>query len=237
MEAMPLRWSVVIACAAATVAACSSAPAPATGAPPEKPIEDPALDAAPAVPQPVTGTYINTHTIHVVCQNPDWCEEEVDDVMRIREVNGGLELRVELVQANAHTCTFENVVNEVETPEAGRRWRFEIKEESNECVLTLDHKDGSLSLNSEGCRYYCGARAHLMATFSDEPNDRDPNAYDCTARCKTVGACNAEAEGAKRDQSSCISACYKREGDARATWDECVRRAGSDCTAISSCSS
>jgi len=155
-----------LALAAATLAACAAparAPAPPIGntAPPE-------VASASALPT-ITGRYRTRHTIQMVCGPDGWCDEEVDDTMVVRDAGDGrLAIVVELVRTNAHTCSFEGTLAPVADAPAGEpRWRYhDPSSDDAPCDLTLTLRGDELRLAAEGCRYYCGARASLDATFS-----------------------------------------------------------------------
>ena len=104
----------------------------------------------------------------VVSDDPDWCEQEVKDSLTIEPAkDAGVTIAVELVQANAHICTFEGTL-----AKAGDQvWEWRATDGEAACHLQLRWGLDTLKLSSEGCRDYCGARASLEATFS-YPGDR-----------------------------------------------------------------
>ena len=104
----------------------------------------------------------------MVCDGGDWCEETVTDVLDVQKAAGGLMVRIELVQTNAHTCTFEGELE----PSGDRAWSHRAKAGEEPCELTLTWREPELSIRSEGCRDYCGARASLFADFVREPVTR-----------------------------------------------------------------
>ncbi|MEZ4366907.1 MAG: hypothetical protein R2939_11530 [Kofleriaceae bacterium] len=121
-----------------------------------------------AAEAPLGGKYVWAHEVMVVCDGPEgWCPEETADVMLLTEQDDGLQLEIELVQTNAHTCTFSGLVTPVEP---GRVWQYRSPKDAMEepCELTLTHTGSSLQITSEGCRDFCGARATLDATFDVE---------------------------------------------------------------------
>ncbi|MBT8492562.1 MAG: hypothetical protein KJO07_05845 [Deltaproteobacteria bacterium] len=124
-----------------------------------------AEDPAPAPTSPA-GSYRSAHTIMVVCDKPDWCKQEVTDTLELADTgDGALAAKIELVQANAHICTFENTVTRV----GDRRWQWSAPDGEPSCVLTLDWKLSSVVITSDGCREFCGARAVLDASFDYPP--------------------------------------------------------------------
>ena len=148
------------------VAACGgSAPAPV--APPSN---TPVGDVDP--PVAMAGSYSAPHTIMMVCEGGDdgWCEESVADTMTVTEVGRErLEVAIELVQTNAHTCTFAGTLT-LDPAASTRRWtHHSVDELEGTCDLTLEQIGAELRLRSEGCRYYGGARASLDATFPYPP--------------------------------------------------------------------
>lgn len=127
----------------------------------EKPTEAPKATKE----KPLYGSFESAHTVMVVCEKPDWCETKVTDTLKISEAaDGRLELAIGLVQANAHTCTFEGRLDPVSADE----WEYRTPEPAGErgaCHLRLTRKDRQLLVRSTGCREYCGARASLHADF------------------------------------------------------------------------
>jgi len=108
------------------------------------------------------GDYARKHTIWMVCDSPDGCEEEVSDSLRIAtSTDGAIDIRIELVGANAHICTFEGVLGRV----ADRAWQYRAPASEAECLLDLEWTETELVVSSEGCRDYCGVRAYLDAKF------------------------------------------------------------------------
>jgi hypothetical protein len=149
--------------------ACSSPPAP------RDPEPSPPVDAAPVDAEPFSlpGEYSNQHTIMVVCDQPDWCEQEVSDRLAIRDAGAGapgveaIDVEIELVQTNAHTCGFQGKLQKVLGAEPARYVHESAEgDDDHPCVLTLTLGPTELELGSEGCRYHCGARAYLETTFS-----------------------------------------------------------------------
>ncbi len=179
--------ALAVAAALALALAACGGPATPPGAPPSNRA---ATTAAPA--PPVFGSYRAPHEIMVVCDVGDdgWCPEEVMDTMEVRDAGrGALAVTIELVQTNAHTCTFEGTL--APDPQApGARWIYdgaggggggddghdaetdavgdgELDEWP--CRLVLEHEPRSVRISSDGCRLYCGARATLDAVFSFPP--------------------------------------------------------------------
>ena len=86
---------------------------------------------------------------------------------------GGLAITVELIQTNAHTCGFEGTLAPSTSTVPGTCvWRYQAvvpdgeDAEAEACTLALAADATSITLTSEGCREYCGARAHLDASFA-----------------------------------------------------------------------
>jgi len=123
--------------------------------------------AAPAAPTAPIGSYRASHTVMVVCDDPDWCEEEVSDSLEIRSTSdGGLDVSIELVQTNDHMCSFEGILRR----KSEREWEWQAPEGDPECHLWLRWRADSLAVSSQGCREFCGARASLEAEFSYPPH-------------------------------------------------------------------
>jgi hypothetical protein len=126
-----------------------------------------------ARPEPrgsLAGDYTTEHAIAMVCEPPGQgleCEETVSDRMQLTEMPGGvLHARIELLQTNAHSCTFDGDL----VPAGDRHWTFdEPAGEEGPCHVDLFQRDARLELTSEGCRYYCGARATLEGAFAYPP--------------------------------------------------------------------
>jgi hypothetical protein len=149
----------------ALLVACGSSSRPAA--------EPPLGNTAPADTGPtaatLAGSYLAPHDIEVTCDGPDgWCPETVDDTMTVRDAGEGrVALEIELIQTNGHTCNFSGTLAPV-PPAAGAvaQWQFlDPSEEEGPCTLTLAASADTLTVTSDGCRYYCGARASLDATF------------------------------------------------------------------------
>ncbi len=155
------------------LSACGASPAPA----PAPATLGNSLGADTATPTPtpsIVGEYRARHEIGVVCDAPDgWCPELVDDTLTIRDAGDGrITVAIELVQTNAHTCGFDGTLAPTPTHDAGddvTRWRFADHGEDGPCELTLEVSAGDITISSDGCRYYCGARASLDATFARPP--------------------------------------------------------------------
>ena len=157
----------LLACLPA-VLACSSTPAPVT--PGSTASGPPSAAASPSL----VGTYTASHTARMVCdEEGGWCDEKVGDNLEIRAAPAGaLAISVELVQDNAHTCTFEGTLAPSASTAAGTRtWRYQRvladgdDAEADACTLDLAADATSITLTSEGCREYCGVRAQLDARF------------------------------------------------------------------------
>lgn len=125
-----------------------------------------------AAPPSIAGTYSAPHTVMMVCsENADgWCEESVADAMTVIDAGDDrLDVTIDLVQTNGHTCTFSGALT-LDTAASTRRWVHHSDDpDEGACDLSLEHADAELRLASEGCRYYCGARASLDATFPYPP--------------------------------------------------------------------
>lgn len=151
-------------------------PACFRGAPPRSAV---ATDAPPPRRTAIalSGHYRSAHEIRMVCdgdqrQDADgWCKETVEDTLRVRELaNGSIEVAIELVSTNAHTCSFEGTLERTLDSQSARRWRFDAEnDEEFPCSLVVEHARGKLTVTSEGCREYCGARATLDAVFDVRP--------------------------------------------------------------------
>jgi hypothetical protein len=148
--------------ALATTVGCGATPRPPSSPPSNTPVA--VVDARPKL----AGDYSAPHSVMMVCEGGDdgWCEEDVADSMTVHEAGDDLEVAIDLVQTNGHTCTFEGHLAHDPDPTA-HRWTFHADDDTDEgpCTLTLEQADTELRLASDGCRYYCGARASLDATF------------------------------------------------------------------------
>lgn len=109
------------------------------------------------------GKYVEPHVVMVVCENPDWCEEEANDVLTVKHLPGeAIAVGIELIQANAHMCTFEGTL----AASGPGTWSWtEPNADEDPCTVTLSVVADAIVVDSEGCRAYCGARASLMARF------------------------------------------------------------------------
>ncbi len=210
-----------------------------------KPVEPPVAPtleevAAPAA-QPATatpndslvGTYLDSHMIGAVCDSSEMCEETVTDTLRIQsdDETKTISVEVELVQANFHTCTFENTLRTI----GPRRWKFSESTPDSNCHVSLSRDDKSVTITSQGCREYCGARASLDAEFSFPPEDVDPTAFDCKRRCLELSSCKTDDATSKTAGESCASSCYGMQKLAQRRFDLCVRKSSGDCGAVRSC--
>lgn len=148
------------------VAACDAPPEPSVEQP-EPALAKRDLSSAPAPPEPTPierplGSYRHEHTVMVVCEDPDWCPQQVTDTLEIAAADdGAIAIEVQLVQANGHNCHFRDTL----TPAGERLWEWRAAEGKPECHLQLRWEPESLKLSSEGCRDFCGMRAHLDAEF------------------------------------------------------------------------
>ncbi len=147
-----------------SLAACGAAPSqPQAAGQPVVDVQPPAKSApsseASAAPGRVdlSGTYSSEHEVTYVCDKPDWCTQKVTDGLSVEQLPGKLKVKIELVQANYHVCNWEGEMTEG----SGDRWEFS----EPECELVLQVSPDTLSITSEGCREYCGARAYLQAKF------------------------------------------------------------------------
>ena len=146
----------------AFLAACSS-PSPQPAPPVQETVETESYSTEEHS-ESLSGSFVNEHTVMVVCDKPDWCEETVTDRLNVTSNGDQIEVEIELVQANAHTCTFEGTLE----PAGTRTWRWQAPADSEDgpCDLELQWGEGEIKISSEGCRHYCGARARLEAIFS-----------------------------------------------------------------------
>lgn len=149
--------------------ACSAAaPAPAP------PVGNVVAAGSAAPPPSIAGAYRQPHEIQMVCDQPDgWCPEQVEDTLVVRDAGGGqVAVEIELMQTNGHSCSFAGTLAPVaDAPAAEPQWRFHLADgDEGPCTLTLTLTSVAapgdlLRLASDGCRYHCGARASLDATF------------------------------------------------------------------------
>lgn len=134
----------------------------------------PIVNVAPAAPKRVVsslaGEYRRSHMISVICDGgvDGWCDAGAEDVLTIQDTRrGAIAVQVELMQTNAHSCTFEGELAPVRSPPPGvQQWVFDHEDEVGPCTLTLEKRGSEIAISSESCRYYCGARASLDATFA-----------------------------------------------------------------------
>ncbi len=158
---MTRRWLELTLLPCLGVAGCQPADRPA---PTVVDLPDVSVSAASTgevlprrAPDPL-GWYSTKHEVTHVCDEPDWCVQEVTDGLFVASHEAGLMVDVELVQTNFHTCTWSGVMK----PTGDQRsWGFA----EGDCEIALELKGNSLILRSDGCREYCGARAHLEAEF------------------------------------------------------------------------
>ncbi len=164
---MPHARVAAVITSTLSVAACGGAPAAA----PPPILDNAAAPGAASVPPSLAGRYVAVHPIMVTCSGPDgWCEEPAEDTLVVRDLGDGrLAIEVEVLATNAHSCTFEGeLAPVVDGPSDVRRWRFAGVDEllgACEVVLAHDPARRRLEVSSDGCRYYCGARASLDAGF------------------------------------------------------------------------
>ena len=97
------------------------------------------------------------HEVTYVCDEPDWCEDEVTDSLSIKQDGDSLQVKIELVQTNYHTCHWEGRL----TQTARDKWGTA----QDGCSVELTIQTDKLSVTSDGCRDYCGARAYLEEVF------------------------------------------------------------------------
>lgn len=150
--------AIVLASSFLGLAACASRTAPPA-------VSNRAASADP-VEAPLAGSYTTRHTITMVCDSPDPCEEEVTDRLSIEPVDGGdLAVTIDVVRDNGHSCSFADRLER--DPADPARWRFHTDDdaEGGACDLTLVRYPDRVELAAEGCRYYCGARAYLDGIF------------------------------------------------------------------------
>ncbi len=144
-----------------SIAACSSSAPTAEQATVELPTVSatsrPSAVTLPRLPADWTGWYSASHSVSHVCDNPDWCEQEVSDSLRVTQQGEDLSVEIELVQTNFHTCNWQGVMKQ----EMEGRWEFS----EPECALMLELKGNLFRLSSDGCREHCGARAYLSGDF------------------------------------------------------------------------
>lgn len=134
----------------------------------------PIVNVAPAPPKRVVsslaGEYRRSHMIRIVCDGgvDGWCDAAADDVLTIQDTRrGAIAVEIELTQTNAHSCSFEGELAPVRSPPPGvKQWVFDHDDEDAPCTLTLEKTASEITIRSESCRDYCGARASLDATFA-----------------------------------------------------------------------
>src|SRR5207249_11412585 len=106
--------------------------------------------AAPPPIATLAGSYRTHHSIEMVCDPPGTgleCEQWVDDTMELTQgPDGAVHASVELVETNAHSCTFEGDL----APAGDRRWTFDAPEgEEGPCHVDLVRRGATLELHSE----------------------------------------------------------------------------------------
>jgi hypothetical protein len=145
-----------------TAAACGAAPPGASG-----PLANVSTSTASA--PAVAGDYRAAHVIRVVCDGgtDGWCDENVEDHMTIHDSDAGsIAVTIELIQTNAHTCTFDGTLRSAPAHASHtRRWTFDGHDDEGACSLVIEQSTSKVMISSEGCRYYCGMRASLDAVF------------------------------------------------------------------------
>lgn len=136
-----------------------------------------------AAPASIAGTYRTTHEVMMVCDTGQegWCAEEGEDTLTIEDrPDGAIEISVELVRTNAHTCSFSGTLHPAPAPANHvRRWIHEVGQQGERdgsdeldesyCKLELEHAASKLTLRSDGCREWCGVRASLDGEFPAQP--------------------------------------------------------------------
>jgi hypothetical protein len=86
-----------------------------------------------------------------------------------------LHAAIELVQTNGHSCTFEGDLTPAKPAGASeQRWIYDRADDGEEgpCHVEMIHKNPEIEIHSQGCLYYCGARAHLEASFTVASRER-----------------------------------------------------------------
>lgn len=143
----------------------------------------PSNHGGPDATASLTGRYTVQHEIELMGSDcaVDGCTERVTDTLRVTEnADSTLTIDVALTQANAHSCGFTGTLvgRAQATDELPWRWVYSAPGDADDgpCELTLAFDGRDLDLSADGCRYYCGARASLDASFAYPPGDADPGA-------------------------------------------------------------
>lgn len=146
------------------------------------PVAPPGNRSADAPASTLTGRYTLTHEVEMMsgdCGDAP-CVERVTDTLAVTEhADGTLGVAVQLVQTNGHSCGFDGtLVGRATAPveAATPRWDYVAPADGDDapCALSLTFDGDALTLSADGCRYYCGARASLDASFAYPPGDPDP---------------------------------------------------------------
>ncbi len=135
---------------------------PPTKAAEPMPLVPPSEQLLDAPPGFAFGKYTQLHVAFEQCDSPEMCETEVEDTLTIAEASdGAVDVKIEVMQDNGHSCSFSGILAEI----APRHWGW--SDETQTCQIALRLEDDSFALTSDGCREtYCGARAHLQGSFS-----------------------------------------------------------------------
>ncbi len=153
--------------------ACSASPPPAASNPvvqvQSAPGEDAPADSGANLrrERALDGVYRWPHEVTYVCDEPEWCTEEVNDTLTIRQEVDGLQIKIELVQTNYHVCNWEGRLS----PSGRDKWHAA----EEDCSIELSLDPNTIRITSAGCRDYCGARAYLEAEF---PRDQAAEPID-----------------------------------------------------------
>lgn len=156
-------------CLLVPVAACWSSNAPAQAVAP--------APTRAAAPVSIVGEYRQSVDVPMVCDEEDWCHEESEDTLSVTAApDDGIAIDIAVVRTNGHTCQFEGTLKRDPRASRGtRRWVYRSDgddEGEDACELVLEQSGDKVTTRADGCRYWCGVRASLDATFPFPPSKR-----------------------------------------------------------------
>ena len=138
------------------------------------------LSALPPEPVPEetrigirTGSFSGVHPAMESCDDADGCEAEETDTIQIALGQSGddssLHVKLELNQDFGHGCSFEGTLAKIDEAHWSGKHIGE-DEAALTCTIVLSLFADSVDINSNDCFEFCGARAHMDASFSTRPD-------------------------------------------------------------------
>ncbi len=124
-----------------------------------------------------TGKFGGVHIAIESCDAPDGCETEQTDTIQISLGQSGddssLDVNLELYQDFGHGCSFEGTLTKIDDTHWSGKHTGE-DEDALACTIVLSLFENSVDINSNDCLGFCGARAHMDASFSTLPASVPP---------------------------------------------------------------